>query len=70
MIAIALVLVVCLPHTNMCKSLVQHPAPATHEECSTRAQTLQNTLAGSIDDAGYRPLQVTCLYAPPDSDGE
>jgi hypothetical protein len=68
--AIALVLVICLPHTNMCKSQVQHPAPATHEECSERAATLQRTLAGSIDDSGYRPLQVTCLYAPSDRDGE
>lgn len=68
--AIALVLVACLPHTNMCKSLIQHPAPATHEECSERAEKLQRTLAGSIDDAGYRPLQVTCLYAPSGQDGE
>jgi hypothetical protein len=67
---IALVLVVCLPHTTMCKSLIQRPAPATHEECSERAEKLQRTLAGSIDDAGYRPIQVTCLYAPADQDGE
>ena len=63
--AIALVLVVCLPHTNQCKSIVQHPAPATHEECSERAENLQRTLAGTIDDAGYQPVQVTCMYADP-----
>jgi len=70
MTAIALVLVVCLPHGSICKSLVQHPAPTTHEECSERAAALQKTLARSIDDAGYRPIQVTCLYAPGDQDGE
>jgi len=28
---IALVLVACLPHTGQCKSIVQHPAPKTHD---------------------------------------
>jgi hypothetical protein len=67
--AIALILVACLPHSNTCKSIVQHPAPATKEECSERAEELQMSLAGSIDDGGYRPLQVTCLYGPDDRDG-
>jgi O-acetylhomoserine/O-acetylserine sulfhydrylase-like pyridoxal-dependent enzyme len=60
---VALVLVACLPHFGQCKSIVQHPAPRTHEECSERAAKLQNTLAGTIDDAGYQ-------YAAPDLDGE
>jgi len=68
--AIALVLVACLPHTDTCKSIVQHPAPATHEECDERAQKLTQNLAGSMDDAGYLPLQVTCLYGPEERDGE
>jgi O-acetylhomoserine/O-acetylserine sulfhydrylase-like pyridoxal-dependent enzyme len=68
--AIALVLIVCLPHTGQCKSIVQHPAPATHEECSERAVNLQQTLAGTIDDAGYRPVQITCMYAYPDRESE
>jgi hypothetical protein len=59
---IALVLVTCLPHSSDCKQVIQHPAPATHEECNQRAAALQKTLAGSIDDAGYRPLQVICMY--------
>jgi hypothetical protein len=70
MYAIALVLVACLPHTAECKSIVQHPTPASHEECSERAAKLQQTLAGTIDDGGYRPIQVTCLYAAPEKDGE
>jgi len=41
-----------------------------HEECSERAANLQQTLAGTIDDAGYRPVQITCMYANPDRDGE
>jgi hypothetical protein len=49
---------------------VQHPAPATDRECSQRAAKLQQTLAGTIDDAGYRPVQVTCMYAYPDRDDE
>lgn len=68
--AIALILVACLPHSSSCKSVIQHPAPATQEECNTRAEKLQQSLAGTMDDAGYRPLQVTCLYAPEDRDGE
>jgi hypothetical protein len=60
--ALALVLVVCLPYTGQCKSIIQRPAPTTHEECNDRAVKLQRTLAGSIDDAGYRPVQVTCMY--------
>jgi hypothetical protein len=59
---ITLVLVACLPHTADCRFEVQHPAPATHEECDRRAEKLQQTLAGSIDDAGYQPIQVTCTY--------
>jgi hypothetical protein len=39
---------------------------ATHEECSERAANLQQTLAGTIDDAGYRPVQITCMYANPE----
>jgi hypothetical protein len=60
--AIALILVACLPQSGHCKSIVQHPAPVSHEECATRAMQLQRTLAGSIDDSGYRPQQVICLY--------
>ena len=70
MYAIALILIACLPHTALCKSIVQRPPPATQQECSERAARLQETLAGTIDDAGYRPLQVTCLYAYPDQDSE
>jgi len=43
---------------------------ATDTECTDRAANLQHTLAGTIDDAGYRPIQVTCMYAYPDRDGE
>ncbi|HYM01314.1 MAG TPA: hypothetical protein VET85_00125 [Stellaceae bacterium] len=68
MSVIALVLVACLPHNGSCKSLVQHPAPISHEECSERAAAMQKTLAGSIDDSGYQPLQVICLYSDPDKD--
>jgi O-acetylhomoserine/O-acetylserine sulfhydrylase-like pyridoxal-dependent enzyme len=53
MSAIALVLIVCLPHIGKCKSIVQHPAPATHQECSERAANLQRALAGTIDDVGW-----------------
>ncbi len=63
--AIALILVACLPHGGQCKSIVQRPAPISHEECDRRAVSLTRTLAGSIDDAGYRPLQVICLYGDP-----
>ena len=59
---IALVLVTCLPHGAQCKSVVQHPTPASHEECNARAAEMQAHLAGTIDDSGYRPLQVICLY--------
>lgn len=68
--AIALILIACLPHIGQCKSIVQHPAPATNQECSERAARMQQTLAGTIDDAGYQPVQVTCMYAPPDPDDE
>ena len=68
--AIALVLIACLPHIGQCKSTVQHPAPTSDKECSERAARLQQTLAGTIDDAGYRPLQVTCLFGYPDRDSE
>ena len=68
--AIALVLIACLPHIGECKSIVQHPTPTTDKECATRAAELQRTLAGTIDDAGYRPIQVTCMYAHPDRDDE
>ena len=68
--AIALVLVACLPHVGQCKSIVQHPAPATDRECTERAARLQRTLVGTIDDAGYRPTQVICMYAYPDRDDE
>ncbi|MGO8915862.1 MAG: hypothetical protein ACLQJR_08145 [Stellaceae bacterium] len=60
--AIALVLVVCLPHGSHCKQVIEHPAPTSHEECNQRAAALQKTLAGTIDDAGYQPLQVICMY--------
>jgi hypothetical protein len=66
--AIAL-MIACLPHTGQCKSTVQHPAPATDKECTDRAEKLVQTLAGTIDDAGYWPVQVTCLYAYPERDG-
>ena len=67
---IALVLVTCLPHSSHCKSLVQHPAPKSDQECSQRAQDLQSRLAGSIDDAGYRPIQVLCMYGDPEQDAQ
>jgi len=60
--AIALVLITCLPHGGHCKSIVQHPTPVSHEECTLRAAELQQKLAGTIDDAGYQPLQVLCMY--------
>lgn len=60
--AIALILVACLPHSGQCKQVVQYPTPISHEDCSTRAEALQHRLAGSIDDSGYRPVQVICLY--------
>ncbi len=68
--AVALILVACLPHFAQCKSTVQHPAPRTHEECNERALKLQHSLAGTIDDAGYQPFQVTCLYGDSEADGE
>jgi hypothetical protein len=68
--AIALVLVACLPHLSECKSIVQHPAPGTDKECAERAAQLQQTLSGTIDDAGYRPVQVTCMYHYPERDGQ
>ncbi len=67
--AVALILVACLPHFAQCKSIVQHPAPRTHEECNERALKLQHSLAGTIDDAGYQSMQVTCLYTDSESDG-
>jgi O-acetylhomoserine/O-acetylserine sulfhydrylase-like pyridoxal-dependent enzyme len=70
MTAIALVLIACLPHVGECKSIVQHPAPITDRECSERAAKLQQTLAGTIDDAGYQPIQVTCMYGYPDRENE
>ena len=68
--AIALVLIACLPHIGECKSIVQHPTPTTDGECAERAAKLQQTLAGTIDDAGYQPIQVTCMYGYPDRVGE
>jgi hypothetical protein len=68
--AIALVLVACLPYTGQCKSIIQRPAPTTHEECNDKAAKLQRILAGTIDDAGYRPVQVTCIYGGSETDGE
>ncbi len=65
---IALVLVTCLPHGSHCKSIVQHPTPVSDEECNKRAAELQNNLAGTIDDSGYRPLQVICMYGDPEQD--
>lgn len=65
---IALVLVTCLPYSSHCKSVVQHPAPASHEECAQRAEDLQKRLSGTIDDSGYRPLQVLCMYGDPEQD--
>ena len=35
-----------------------------------RAAELQRRLAGTIDDAGYRPIQVTCMYGYPDRDDQ
>lgn len=66
---IALILVACLPHGDHCKSIVQHPAPVSHEECNRRAANLQQQLAGSIDDSGYQPTQVICLYGDAAQDG-
>ena len=66
--AIALVLITCLSHGTHCKSIVQHPTPVSHEECSQRAAEMQRTLAGTIDDSGYRPLQVICMYGNPEQD--
>jgi len=60
--AIALVIIACLPHTNECRSLVQQPPPLMREECNRRAEDLQRTLTGSIDDSGYVPRGVTCFY--------
>ena len=68
--AIALVLVACLPYVGQCKSIVQHLTPTTARECMQRAAELQRTLTGTIDDAGYQPIQVTCMYAYPDRDRE
>ena len=68
--AIALILIACLPHFGECKSIVQHPVPTTHTECSERAAKLQQALAGTIDDAGNRPIQVTCMYGYLDRDTE
>jgi hypothetical protein len=59
---IALVLVTCLAHGTQCKSVVQHPTPVSHEECNKRAAEMQRTLTGTIDDSGYRPLQVICMF--------
>lgn len=59
---IALVLITCLPNSTECKSIVQHPTPVSHEECNRRAAEMQKNLAGTIDDSGYRPLQVICMY--------
>jgi hypothetical protein len=60
--AIALVLVACLPHTGQCKQEIQHPAPKSDAECSARAEQMQKMLSGSIDDAGYQPMQVICMF--------
>ena len=68
--ALALVLVVCLPYTGQCKSIIQRPAPTTHEECNDRAVKLQRTLARSIDDPGYRPVQRTCMYGGSETEAE
>jgi hypothetical protein len=59
---IAMVLVACLPHTSQCKQEIQHPAPKSDAECSARAEELQKRLAGSIDDGGYQPIQVICMF--------
>ena len=67
---IALVLIACLPHLGECKSIVQHPAPTTDRECTERAAELQRKLAGTMDDADYRPMQVTCMYARADQGDE
>jgi hypothetical protein len=68
--AIALVLIACLPSTHQCEAIIQHPAPSTDNECTERAAKLQQTLAGTIDDAGYRPIQVVCMYAYPGRNDE
>ena len=68
--AIALILIVCLPYIGQCKTIVQHPTPVTDSECTERAAKLQQTLAGTIDDAGYQPIQVTCMYGYPDREDE
>jgi hypothetical protein len=66
--AIALVLVACLPHTGECKQMIQHPAPKSDAECSARAADLQKSLAGTIDDAGYQPMQVICMFGNSEQD--
>jgi hypothetical protein len=68
--AIALVLVACLPHSAQCTSQVQHPSPQSHEECTRRAAELQKSLAGTMDDSGYRPLQVICIYGDSEQDAK
>jgi len=70
MSVIALVLITCLGHGTHCKSVVQHPAPVSYEECSQRAAEMQKTLAGTMDDSGYRPLQVICMYGNPEPDAK
>src|SRR5260221_185501 len=57
--AVALILVACLPHFAQCKSIVQHPAPRTHEECNERALKLQHSLAGTIVRSRGDILAVT-----------
>jgi hypothetical protein len=51
--AIALVLIACLPHVGQCKSIVQHPTPATDRECTERAANLQHTLEA---ERGLEPV--------------
>jgi hypothetical protein len=60
---IVLIVVSCLPHGSDCRSVVQQPTPTTNEECNRRAAELRNVLAGTIDDAGYVPHGVTCVYS-------
>jgi len=64
--AIALVLVACLPHLSQCKSIVQHPTPNPIGS----APSVQRRLTGTIDDTGYQPIQVTCMYARSDQNDE
>ena len=64
--AVVLLLIACLPHSERCKQEIQRPMPANEKECDARMAELRKKLAGTIDDAGYVPLQVLCMYGDDD----